>query len=81
MSDPNWISAANAHHLASTLSKSRADFGVEASSRSPQFCRAVNASVKTLHNATANDTQSDTFGSAGEGAMIADGLQGKTVGR
>jgi hypothetical protein len=28
MSDLNWISAANAHHLASTPSKSRADFCV-----------------------------------------------------
>ena len=55
MSDPNWISAANTHHPASDLSKSRTDFGVETSSRSPHFCRAVNARLKTLHNATAND--------------------------
>jgi hypothetical protein len=41
MSDPIWISAANAHHPESALSKIRADFGVEASSRSPHFCRAV----------------------------------------
>jgi uncharacterized protein YjiS (DUF1127 family) len=46
MSDPNWISAANAHHPASALSKSRTDFGMEASSRSTHFCRAVNATVK-----------------------------------
>jgi hypothetical protein len=32
MSDPSWISAANAHHTESILSKIRADFGVEASS-------------------------------------------------
>jgi uncharacterized protein YjiS (DUF1127 family) len=46
MSDPDWSSAANAHHPESALSKIRADFGVEASSRSPHFCRAVNATVK-----------------------------------
>jgi uncharacterized protein YjiS (DUF1127 family) len=46
MFNPNRISAATARHLASVLSKSRADFGVEASSRSPHFCRAVNATVK-----------------------------------
>jgi uncharacterized protein YjiS (DUF1127 family) len=46
MSDPNWISATNTHHPASVLSKSRTDFGVETSSRSPHFCRAVNATVK-----------------------------------
>ena len=57
MSDPNWISAANAHHPASVLSKSRTDFGVETSSRSPHFCRAINATVKKLLNATANDTR------------------------
>jgi hypothetical protein len=55
MSDPNRISAANTHHPASDLSKSRTDFGVETSSRSTHFCRAVNATLKTLHNATAND--------------------------
>jgi uncharacterized protein YjiS (DUF1127 family) len=46
MFNPNWISAATARPLASVLSKSRADFGVEASSRSPHFCRALNATVK-----------------------------------
>jgi hypothetical protein len=46
MSDPNWISAANAHHLESILSKIRADFGVESSSRSPHFCRAVQQGSK-----------------------------------
>jgi uncharacterized protein YjiS (DUF1127 family) len=46
MFNPNWISAATARHLASVLSRSRADFGVEASSRSPHFCRAVNATAK-----------------------------------
>ena len=45
MSDPNWISAANTHHPASVLGKSRTDFGVETSSRSPHFCRAINATV------------------------------------
>jgi squalene synthase HpnD len=38
MSDPIWISAANAHHPESILSKIRAVFGVEASSRSTHFC-------------------------------------------
>jgi uncharacterized protein YjiS (DUF1127 family) len=46
MSDLNWISTTNAHHPALVLSKSRTDFGVEASNRSPHFCRAVNATVK-----------------------------------
>jgi hypothetical protein len=41
MSDPDWSSAENAHHPESTLSKIRADFGVEASSRSTHFCGAV----------------------------------------
>jgi hypothetical protein len=41
MSDPNWISAANAHHSESILSKIRAIFGVEESSRSTHFCGAV----------------------------------------
>jgi len=40
MSDPNWSSAANAHHPESALSKIRADFGVEAGSRSTHFCGA-----------------------------------------
>jgi uncharacterized protein YjiS (DUF1127 family) len=39
MSDPNRISAANAHYPESILSKIRADFDVEASSRSTDFCR------------------------------------------
>jgi hypothetical protein len=60
MSDPNWISAANTHHSASVLSKSRTDFGVEASSRSTHLCRAANATVKKLVNATANDTRPGT---------------------
>jgi hypothetical protein len=74
MSDLNWISAANAHHPHQLRAKVEQIFALEASSRSPQFWRAVNASVKTLHNATANDTQPDTFGSAGEAAMIDGGL-------
>jgi hypothetical protein len=41
MSDPSWISAANAHHPESILGKIRADFGVETSSRSTHFCGAV----------------------------------------
>jgi uncharacterized protein YjiS (DUF1127 family) len=41
MSDPNWMSAANAHHRESVLSKIRADLGVEASSRSTHFCGVV----------------------------------------
>ena len=41
MSDPNRISAANAHHPASVLSKVRIDFGVEASSRSTYFCGTI----------------------------------------
>src|SRR5208282_3270281 len=39
MSDPNCISAANAHYPESILSNIRADFDVEASSRSTHFCR------------------------------------------
>jgi uncharacterized protein YjiS (DUF1127 family) len=46
MFNPNWVSAATARHLASVLSKSRTDFGVEASSRSTHVCRAVKATVK-----------------------------------
>jgi uncharacterized protein YjiS (DUF1127 family) len=42
----NWISALSVHHPASVVSKSRTDFGVEASSRSTHFYRAVNAKVK-----------------------------------
>ena len=38
MSDPIWISAANADHPESVLNKTRADFGVEAISRSTYFC-------------------------------------------
>jgi hypothetical protein len=41
MSDPNWILATNADHAESILSKIRADFGVEASSRSTHFCSTV----------------------------------------
>jgi hypothetical protein len=41
MSDPILISAANADHSEAILSKIRADFGVEASSRSTYFCGAV----------------------------------------
>jgi len=41
MSDPNWISATNAHHPVIILSKIRAVFGVEASSRSTHFCGVV----------------------------------------
>jgi hypothetical protein len=46
MSDPNWISAANAHHPESALSKIRADFGVGASSRSTHFCGAIQRSKR-----------------------------------
>ena len=46
MSDPILISAANADHSEAILSKIRADFGVEASSRSPHFCRAVKQGSK-----------------------------------
>jgi hypothetical protein len=38
---PDWSSAANAHDPESALSKIRADFGVETSSRLTHFCRAV----------------------------------------
>jgi hypothetical protein len=38
VSDLNWISAAKAHHPSIDLSKSRTDFGMEASTRSPHFC-------------------------------------------
>jgi hypothetical protein len=38
--EPNWFSAANAHCPEHILSKSRSDFGVEVSSRSPHFCGA-----------------------------------------
>jgi hypothetical protein len=41
MSDPNRIPATNAHHPGSVLSKTRTDFGVEASSRSTHFCGTV----------------------------------------
>ena len=41
MSDPNWMSAASAHHREPILSKSRTDFGVGASSRSTHFCGVV----------------------------------------
>jgi hypothetical protein len=41
MSDPYWISAANAHHSESVLSKIRTDFGIEASSQSTHFCGTV----------------------------------------
>ena len=47
-SDPNSISVSNAQHSESILSKIRADFGVEASSRSTHFCGAVKITVKTL---------------------------------
>jgi uncharacterized protein YjiS (DUF1127 family) len=46
MSDPNWMSAANAHHPESVLSKSRTDFGVEASSRSTHFSGTVKQGSK-----------------------------------
>jgi hypothetical protein len=43
MSDPNWISAANALlHPESVLSKIRADFGAEASNRSADFRGTLN---------------------------------------
>src|SRR5207253_9759539 len=38
MSDPIWISAANAHHPESVLNKIRAEFSVEAIRRSTHFC-------------------------------------------
>jgi uncharacterized protein YjiS (DUF1127 family) len=41
MSDPNWISATNAHHPVIILSRIRAVFDVEASSRSTHFCGVV----------------------------------------
>ena len=41
MSDASSISGANAHHSESILSKIRADFGKEPSSRSPHFCGVV----------------------------------------
>jgi hypothetical protein len=41
MSDPYWISAANAHHSESVLSKIRTDFGIEASSQSTHFCGTI----------------------------------------
>jgi uncharacterized protein YjiS (DUF1127 family) len=46
MSDLNGVSTSNAHHPASVVSKSRTDFGVEASSRTTHFCPAVNATSK-----------------------------------
>ncbi len=46
MSDLIRISTANAHHPPSALSKSRTEFGGEASSRSTHICRAINAAVK-----------------------------------
>ena len=58
MSDLNWISAATTHRLASVVSKSRTDFGMEASSRSSLFCGAATATVKMLDDGTANDTRS-----------------------
>jgi hypothetical protein len=69
MSDPIWISAANAHHPESALSKIRADFGVEASSRSPHFYGAVKQrskrypmSVQTTLDLTSNGLRRDTTG-------------------
>jgi uncharacterized protein YjiS (DUF1127 family) len=46
MSDPNWISATNAHHPEAILSKIRTVFGVEASSRSTHFYDVVERSSK-----------------------------------
>jgi hypothetical protein len=67
MSDPIWISAANAHHPESALSKIRADFGVEASSRSTHFCRAVKQRSKRYPmsvQTTLGLTQDGLFGNA-----------------
>jgi len=49
MFGPYWISAATADLPASAVSKSRADFGMEASRQSTHFCRAVNTTGKTPH--------------------------------
>jgi uncharacterized protein YjiS (DUF1127 family) len=46
MSDPNWISATNAHHPEAIPSKIRTVFDVEASSRSTHFCGVVERSSK-----------------------------------
>jgi hypothetical protein len=69
MSDPSWISAANAHHTDSILSKIRADFGVEARSRSTHFCGAVThgqkrypMSVQTTLGLTRDRLLRDTTG-------------------
>jgi hypothetical protein len=69
MSDSNWISAANVHHPESILSKIRADFGVEASSRSTHFCGAVKrrpkrypTSVQTTLGLTGDGLFRDTTG-------------------
>jgi hypothetical protein len=41
MSNSNWISAASASHLEALPSKSRSDFGVEASGPPTHFCGTV----------------------------------------
>jgi hypothetical protein len=56
MSDPNWISATNARHPVTILSRIRAVFDVEASSRSTHFCGVVERRSKRLLHATANDS-------------------------
>jgi uncharacterized protein YjiS (DUF1127 family) len=57
MFGPYWISATTANLPASAVSKSRTDFGMEASRQSTYFCRAVNTTGKTpympLHRALA----------------------------
>jgi uncharacterized protein YjiS (DUF1127 family) len=49
MFGPYWISAATADLPASAVSKSRTDFGMEASRQSTHFCRAENTAGKTPH--------------------------------
>ena len=49
MFGPYWISAATTNLPASAVSKSRTDFGMEASRQSTHFCRAVNTTGKTPH--------------------------------
>jgi hypothetical protein len=82
MSDLIRISTANAHHPPSALSKSRTEFGGEASSRSTHICRAINAAVKrytlplqtTLSLAQAADAAASPQGAVRDVVGIEEGV-------
>jgi hypothetical protein len=57
MSDPNWISVANAHQSEPFLSKVRTDFGHGGQQPNDPFLRHHRAAVKSRPNVTANHTQ------------------------